>query len=204
MLPPHGKWSWHRAASGPALRSWKKARLGVEGECPAGPWARREPVASGAREPQRRQLGLCLPEGGWGEGHKPCLTLMRKKKDCRAGAAGLKRDTLGKGPGRESPELRATHCLVAPPGPRLSTDQRALVYSALGLCLGAVLCCFLLAMVCFLKRRADQASHQCSPGLCPTQAAYSQGEHERVFASPACGKVCSHPVWALPASGPRA
>lgn len=62
---------------------------------------------------------------------------------------------MEKGADREPPELRAAHCLALPPGLQLSTDQQALVYSALGLCLGAILCCFLLAMVCFLKKRGD-------------------------------------------------
>lgn len=89
----------------------------------------------------------------------------------RPGQAETRADTTGRYQGSEHRGLEAG---PAPAGLRLSTDQRALVYSALGLCLGAVLCCFLLAMVCFLKRRADQASHQCPPGLCPTQAASSQ------------------------------
>ncbi|KAK1331762.1 hypothetical protein QTO34_009737 [Cnephaeus nilssonii] len=107
-------------------------------------------------------------------------------------------------------EHRGLEAGPAPPGLRLSADQRALVYSALGLCLGAVLCCFLLAMVCFLKRRGDQASRQCPPGLCPTQAASSQAgpqsragagagaelerERERVEACNFCFPQCRAPT----------
>ncbi|XP_016071104.1 PREDICTED: tumor necrosis factor receptor superfamily member 13B [Miniopterus natalensis] len=63
----------------------------------------------------------------------------------------------------------------APPGLKLSADQRALVYSTLGLCLGTILCCLLLAVVCCLKRRGDQSSCQDTPGLRQTQATSSKG-----------------------------
>lgn len=69
-------------------------------------------------------------------------------------------------------------CLIAPPGLKLSADQLALVYSTLGLCLGTVICCFLLAVACFLKRRGGQFSCQLPPGPCQTRAKSSKGEHE--------------------------
>ncbi|XP_046945645.1 tumor necrosis factor receptor superfamily member 13B [Lynx rufus] len=60
------------------------------------------------------------------------------------------------------------------PGLKLSADQLALVYSTLGLCLCAIICCFLLAVACFLKRRGDQFSCQPSPAPCQTQAKSSK------------------------------
>uniref|UniRef100_A0A8D2CN65 Tumor necrosis factor receptor superfamily member 13B n=1 Tax=Sciurus vulgaris TaxID=55149 RepID=A0A8D2CN65_SCIVU len=45
-------------------------------------------------------------------------------------------------------------------GPKLSPEQLALVYSTLGLCLCAIVCCFLVAVACFLKRRGDPLSSQ--------------------------------------------
>ncbi|GAB5580613.1 tumor necrosis factor receptor superfamily member 13B isoform X1 [Prionailurus iriomotensis] len=59
-------------------------------------------------------------------------------------------------------------------GLKLSADQLALVYSTLGLCLCAIICCFLLAVACFLKRRGDQFSCQPSPAPCQTQAKSSK------------------------------
>lgn len=69
-------------------------------------------------------------------------------------------------------------CFGAPPGLKLSADQLALVYSTLGLCLCAIVCCFLLAVACFLKRRGDQFSCQPSAAPCRTQAKSSKGERE--------------------------
>ncbi|XP_036152125.1 tumor necrosis factor receptor superfamily member 13B [Myotis myotis] len=125
----------------------------------------------------------------------------------RPGQAETGADAAGRSPGSEHGGLEAG---PAPPGLRLSADQRALVYSALGLCLGAILCGFLLAMVCFLKRRGDQASRQCPPGLCPTPAASSQDprmeagpqeleleleqEQERVEACSFCFPQCRAPA----------
>lgn len=76
-------------------------------------------------------------------------------------------DNVGQYKGSEHRGLEAG---PAPPGLKLSADQVALVYSTLGLCLGAIICCFLLAMACFLKRRGDQFSCQPSQGSCQTQA----------------------------------
>ncbi|XP_069338307.1 tumor necrosis factor receptor superfamily member 13B [Eulemur rufifrons] len=70
-------------------------------------------------------------------------------------------------------EHRGLEAGPAAPGPKLSADQLALVYSTLGLCLCAILCCFLLAMACFLKRR-DQCSCQPPAGPCGSPAKSSQ------------------------------
>ncbi|XP_012372167.1 tumor necrosis factor receptor superfamily member 13B [Octodon degus] len=51
-------------------------------------------------------------------------------------------------------------------GPKLSSDQPALIYCTLGLCLCAIICCFLVAVACFLKRRGDALSSQPPTGLC--------------------------------------
>ena len=67
-------------------------------------------------------------------------------------------------------------CPAVPTGLKLSADQLALVYSTLGLCLCAIVCCFLLAVACFLKRRGVQVSFPTGPGPCPTQAKTSKGE----------------------------
>lgn len=90
--------------------------------------------------------------------------------------------------GSDTLELRPYHYLAATPGLTLSTDQLALVYSSLGLCLGAIICCFLLAMACFLKRSGDQSSCRCPTGLCWSWAKSSKGEHER-------GVFLSHCLW---------
>ncbi|XP_074175905.1 tumor necrosis factor receptor superfamily member 13B isoform X1 [Rhinolophus sinicus] len=71
-------------------------------------------------------------------------------------------------------EQRGSEAGPAPPGLKLSADQLALVYSTLGLCLGTVICCFLLAVACFLKRRGDQFSCQLPPGPCQTRAKSSK------------------------------
>uniref|UniRef100_A0A8B7VAW7 Tumor necrosis factor receptor superfamily member 13B-like n=1 Tax=Castor canadensis TaxID=51338 RepID=A0A8B7VAW7_CASCN len=49
-----------------------------------------------------------------------------------------------------------------PLGPKLSADQLVLVYSTLGLCLCAILCCFLVAVACFFKRKGDPLSSKAS------------------------------------------
>ncbi|XP_062965916.1 tumor necrosis factor receptor superfamily member 13B [Cynocephalus volans] len=76
----------------------------------------------------------------------------------------------------QASEHRVLEAGPVSPGPKLSADQLALVYSTLGLCLFAVLGCFLLAVTCFLKRKGGQFSCQPLPGPCPTQAKSSQ-EH---------------------------
>nr|XP_031532108.1 tumor necrosis factor receptor superfamily member 13B [Vicugna pacos] len=93
----------------------------------------------------------------------PPLELRRQ----RTGAASTGADNLGRYQGSEH---RGSDAGPAPAGLKLSTDQLALVYSTLGLCLCAILCCFLLAVACFLKRRGDQFSCQPPPAPCGTQA----------------------------------
>lgn len=80
-------------------------------------------------------------------------------------------DILGRYQGSEH---RGSETGPALPGLKLSADQLVLVYSTLGLCLGAIICCFLLAMACFLKRRGDQFSCQRPPGPCQTRAKSSK------------------------------
>ncbi|XP_021561565.1 tumor necrosis factor receptor superfamily member 13B [Carlito syrichta] len=81
-------------------------------------------------------------------------------------------------------EHRGSEAGPAPPGPKLSADQLALVYSTLGFCLCAIICCFLVAVACFLKRRWEPFS--CSPpaGPCRTRAKTSQGECKKLGSSP--------------------
>lgn len=81
--------------------------------------------------------------------------------------------------------LELMFSLEASTGLRVSSDQLALVYCTLGLCLCAIFCCFLVALACFLRRR-EPLPKQCSgprvsqaksphrkyrkPGLLPGQA----------------------------------
>ncbi|XP_068387895.1 tumor necrosis factor receptor superfamily member 13B [Eschrichtius robustus] len=91
----------------------------------------------------------------------------------RTGEALTRADNLGRYQGSEH---RGSDVGPAPPGLKLSADQLALVYSTLGLCLCAIICCFLLAVACFLKRRGDQVSCQPPPGPCRTQAKSSKAD----------------------------
>lgn len=133
------------------------------------------------------------PPGG--RGPWPCglLGLMRGKTDLGPRATSLRRECFREGPWarRASPERRPP-CLAAPAGLKLSADQLALVYSTLGLCLCAILCCFLLAVACFLKRRGDQFSCQPPPAPCGTQAKSAKGEH--AVGSRASLRPCSPPT----------
>ncbi|EHH24594.1 hypothetical protein EGK_08273, partial [Macaca mulatta] len=76
-----------------------------------------------------------------------------------------------------------SRCLAALLGLKLRADQLALVYSTLGLCLCAVLCCFLVTVVCFLKKRRGPCS--CQPRSRPCQSpAKSSQDHEMKADSP--------------------
>uniref|UniRef100_A0A8C0L8R4 TNF receptor superfamily member 13B n=1 Tax=Canis lupus dingo TaxID=286419 RepID=A0A8C0L8R4_CANLU len=111
----------------------------------------------------------------------------------RPGEAETRSDNLGRYQGTEHRGSEA--------GLKLSTEQLALVYSTLGLCLCAIICCFILAVACFLKRRGDQFSCQPSPAPCRTQAKSSKGEHRSGPQTPgACGTIC----WSAfcPGTGP--
>ncbi|EAW55728.1 tumor necrosis factor receptor superfamily member 13B [Homo sapiens] len=80
-------------------------------------------------------------------------------------------------------EHRGSEASPALPGLKLSADQVALVYSTLGLCLCAVLCCFLVAVACFLKKRGDPCS--CQPRSRPRQSpAKSSQDHAMEAGSP--------------------
>ncbi|XP_060059253.1 tumor necrosis factor receptor superfamily member 13B isoform X2 [Erinaceus europaeus] len=74
------------------------------------------------------------------------------------GETGNRPNNLGRSQGSEH---RGTEAVA--PGLKLSAEQRALVYSTLGLCLCAIICCFLLAVACFFKRRGEQLSCQATP-----------------------------------------
>ncbi|KAG5203375.1 hypothetical protein JEQ12_002958 [Ovis aries] len=99
------------------------------------------------------------------------VSLLPEFRRQRAGEAPTRADTLGK---HQVPEHRGLDAGPAPAGLKLSADQLALVYSTLGLCLCAIVCCFLLAVACFLKRRGVQVSFPTRPGPCPTQAKASK------------------------------
>uniref|UniRef100_A0A452TE54 Tumor necrosis factor receptor superfamily member 13B n=1 Tax=Ursus maritimus TaxID=29073 RepID=A0A452TE54_URSMA len=110
------------------------------------------------------------------------VNLPPELKRQRAGEAETRSDDLGRYQGTEHRGSEAG------PGLKLSADQLALVYSTLGLCLCAIICCFLLAVACFLKRRGDPFSCQPSAAPCRTQAKSSQGERETGPHTPtACG-----------------
>ncbi|KAM6174552.1 tumor necrosis factor receptor superfamily member 13B [Erethizon dorsatum] len=81
----------------------------------------------------------------------------------QAGEADTRSDDVGQYQGSEH---RGSETGPAPLGPKLSSDQLALVYCTLGLCLCAIICCFLVAVACFLKRRGDAVSSQPPTGLC--------------------------------------
>ncbi|KAF0872652.1 TR13B factor, partial [Crocuta crocuta] len=104
--------------------------------------------------------------------------LLPELRTQRAGEAEARPDDLGRYQGTEHRGSEAGLTAVLqpplPPGLKLSADQLALVYSTLGLCLCAIICCFLLAVACFLKRRGDQFSCQPSPAPCRTQAKSSK------------------------------
>ncbi|KAG8521845.1 Tumor necrosis factor receptor superfamily member 13B [Galemys pyrenaicus] len=124
-------------------------------------------VIEGSSELSICELLLCnsQPHGEWGQ---LCLALF-----C------LSLASWGCGPPllvmmARVAEREGLCCLAAAPGLKLSADQLALVYSTLGLCLCAIICCFLLAVACFLKRRGDQFSCQPSPAPCQTGAKSSK------------------------------
>ncbi|KAI4533408.1 hypothetical protein MG293_016427 [Ovis ammon polii] len=109
------------------------------------------------------------------------VSLLPEFRRQRAGEALTRADTLGK---HQVPEHRGLDAGPAPAGLKLSADQLALVYSTLGLCLCAIVCCFLLAVACFLKRRGVQVSFPTRPGPCPTQAKASKVHTASLSASP--------------------
>uniref|UniRef100_H0VA34 Tumor necrosis factor receptor superfamily member 13B n=1 Tax=Cavia porcellus TaxID=10141 RepID=H0VA34_CAVPO len=100
----------------------------------------------------------------------------------QAGETDARSDNLGQYQGLE-PRGSETG-----PGPKLSSDQLALVYCTLGLCLCAIICCFLVAVACFLKRRGDVLSSQPSTGLCRLQ---DKSSHDP--ATEAGGLACVSP-----------
>uniref|UniRef100_A0A8I3WUB9 Tumor necrosis factor receptor superfamily member 13B n=1 Tax=Callithrix jacchus TaxID=9483 RepID=A0A8I3WUB9_CALJA len=71
-------------------------------------------------------------------------------------------------------EHRGSEASPALQGQKLSADQLALVYSTLGLCLCAIICCFLVAVACFLKKKGDPCSCQPRTRPCHSPAKSSQ------------------------------
>ncbi|XP_054427071.1 tumor necrosis factor receptor superfamily member 13B [Pteronotus mesoamericanus] len=100
------------------------------------------------------------------------VTLQAELRRQKTGKAETKPDSLGRYQGSAHRGLEAG---PAAPGLKLSADQLALVYSSLGLCLGAVICCLLLAVACVLRRRGGQPSRPSPAGLCRTWAKSSAG-----------------------------
>ncbi|XP_029067784.1 tumor necrosis factor receptor superfamily member 13B isoform X1 [Monodon monoceros] len=92
----------------------------------------------------------------------------------RTGEASTQADNLGRYQGSEH---RGSDVGPAPPALKLSAGQLALVYSALGLCLCAIICCLLLAVACFLRRRGDQVSCQPRAAPCRMRAKSSKADH---------------------------
>ncbi|KAM6163754.1 tumor necrosis factor receptor superfamily member 13B [Rhynchocyon petersi] len=87
----------------------------------------------------------------------------------RTKEAESKLNNLGRDQGSEPRVLEAGSI---PQGLNLSGEQLALVYITLGLCLCAIVCCFLMAVACFLKRKSGLCS--CQPPPEPGQAKSSQ------------------------------
>ncbi|XP_048222019.1 tumor necrosis factor receptor superfamily member 13B [Perognathus longimembris pacificus] len=74
-------------------------------------------------------------------------------------------------------EHRVSEAGTEPLGPKGSTEQLALVYSTLGLCLCAALCCFLVAVVaCVLKRKGEPLSSRRPAGPRNPKPKYAHGE----------------------------
>ncbi|DAA18789.1 TPA: tumor necrosis factor receptor 13B-like [Bos taurus] len=117
------------------------------------------------------------------------VSLLPEVRRQRAGEAPTRADTLGR---HQVPEHRGLDAGPAPAGLKLSADQLALVYSTLGLCLCAIVCCFLLAVACFLKRRGVQVSFPTRPRPCPTQAKTSKGRDDRVRSDYSALTHCGH------------
>ncbi|XP_060059254.1 tumor necrosis factor receptor superfamily member 13B isoform X3 [Erinaceus europaeus] len=88
------------------------------------------------------------------------------------GETGNRPNNLGRSQGSEH---RGTEAVA--PGLKLSAEQRALVYSTLGLCLCAIICCFLLAVACFFKRRGEQLSCQATPEPGKTGTSITKADH---------------------------
>uniref|UniRef100_A0A8C9I8V5 TACI cysteine-rich domain-containing protein n=1 Tax=Piliocolobus tephrosceles TaxID=591936 RepID=A0A8C9I8V5_9PRIM len=99
----------------------------------------------------------------------------------RSGEVENNSDNSGRYQGSQHRGSEASPALL---GLQLSADQLALVYSTLGLCLCAVLCCFLAAVACFLKKRGDPCSCQPPTRPCQSTAKSSQGECVKLGSSP--------------------
>ncbi|XP_004713081.2 tumor necrosis factor receptor superfamily member 13B [Echinops telfairi] len=89
----------------------------------------------------------------------------------RNGEAGAKQNDSGR---YQGPEPRGSEEGSVPQGLRLSGGQLALVYTTLGLCFCAVICCFLVAAACFFKKRGGRCSCQLPAESGHTQADSSQ------------------------------
>ncbi|XP_006901087.1 PREDICTED: tumor necrosis factor receptor superfamily member 13B-like [Elephantulus edwardii] len=83
----------------------------------------------------------------------------------RTEETGAKPNSSGRDQGSDPRVLEAAPLV---PGLALSGDQLALVYITMGLCLCAIVGCFLMAVACFLRRRSGQCSYQLPPESCQT------------------------------------
>ncbi|XP_077826667.1 tumor necrosis factor receptor superfamily member 13B-like [Macaca mulatta] len=99
----------------------------------------------------------------------------------RSGEVENNSDDSGRYQGSEHRGSEASPALL---GLKLSADQLALVYSTLGLCLCAVLCCFLVTVACFLKKRRGPCSCQPRSRPCQNPAKSSQRECVKLGSSP--------------------
>nr|XP_048304100.1 tumor necrosis factor receptor superfamily member 13B [Myodes glareolus] len=99
---------------------------------------------------------------------KKARSRMNLQPELRRPQAGEVEARLGNSGRHQGAEHGGLQIDSASTGLRVSSDQLALVYCTLGLCLCAIFCCFLVALACFLRRR-EPLPKQCS-GPCVSQA----------------------------------
>ncbi|KAL0597163.1 Tumor necrosis factor receptor superfamily member 13B [Plecturocebus cupreus] len=142
-----------------------------------------------------------------GSGEEPSLSLSWSQTGGQQGGSGA-RGLWEPNEGKRRRHCRGvSRCLAALPGLQLSADQLALVYSTLGLCLCAVVCCFLVAVACFLKKKGDPCS--CRPHTRPCESlAKTSRECMGLVSSPslllsswARESVAAHTVTPAPVQG---
>uniref|UniRef100_A0A8C5Z418 Tumor necrosis factor receptor superfamily member 13B n=2 Tax=Marmota marmota marmota TaxID=9994 RepID=A0A8C5Z418_MARMA len=106
----------------------------------------------------------------------------------QTGETETRSDNSGRYQGLEHRGSEAGPVLV---GPKLSADQLVLIYSTLGLCLCTILCCFLVAVACFLKRRGGRLSSQPTAGRCRTR---NKSSHDPAMEAGSCADAPPEPV----------
>ncbi|XP_071459294.1 tumor necrosis factor receptor superfamily member 13B isoform X4 [Marmota flaviventris] len=106
----------------------------------------------------------------------------------QTGETETRSDNSGRYQGLEHRGSEAGPVLV---GPKLSADQLVLIYSTLGLCLCTILCCFLVAVACFLKRRGGRLSSQPRAGRCRTR---NKSSHDPAMEAGSCADAPPEPV----------